>query len=320
MPNYLGHADNYIPANPLVTPAHIVPEWYFLPFYAILRAIPDKLGGVIAMFGSIAVLVFLPWLDTSKVRSARLPAALQAVLLDLRRRLHRCSASSARSRRRARYVARRADLHRPTTSPTSSIILPLLGLFENAAAAAGLDRRIGARRAERAARACRPAPRPHRRPRAEASDARGRCTMTQVRASPRRPSPRARPSRARAARGRRRRRMPPPQTWSFAGPVRQVRPGAAAARLQGLPRGLRGLPRLELRVPSATSPQPGGPEFSEAQVTALAAEYKIQDGPNDAGRDVRAPGPPGRPLPVRRSRTSRRPRPPTAARRRRTCR
>ena len=70
VPNYLGHADNYIEANPLVTPAHIVPEWYFLPFYAILRAIPSKLGGVIAMFGSIAILAFLPWLDTSKVRSA----------------------------------------------------------------------------------------------------------------------------------------------------------------------------------------------------------------------------------------------------------
>ncbi|WP_075217174.1 cytochrome b [Mongoliimonas terrestris] len=77
-PNYLGHPDNYIEANPLVTPAHIVPEWYFLPFYAILRAITfdigpinSKLGGVIAMFGSIAILVFLPWLDTSKVRSAR---------------------------------------------------------------------------------------------------------------------------------------------------------------------------------------------------------------------------------------------------------
>jgi ubiquinol-cytochrome c reductase cytochrome b subunit len=70
MPGYLGHADNYIPANPSVTPAHIVPEWYFLPFYAILRAVPDKLGGVIAMFASIAVLAFLPWLDTSKVRSA----------------------------------------------------------------------------------------------------------------------------------------------------------------------------------------------------------------------------------------------------------
>ncbi|MCA1936561.1 MAG: cytochrome b N-terminal domain-containing protein, partial [Asticcacaulis sp.] len=71
MPNALGHADNYIPANPLVTPAHIVPEWYLLPFYAILRAIPDKFGGVIAMFGAIAVLFVLPWLDTSKVRSMR---------------------------------------------------------------------------------------------------------------------------------------------------------------------------------------------------------------------------------------------------------
>jgi ubiquinol-cytochrome c reductase cytochrome b subunit len=68
-PNYLGHAINYEVANPLSTPAHIVPEWYYLPFYAILRAIPDKLGGVIAMFGSILILFALPWLDTSKVRS-----------------------------------------------------------------------------------------------------------------------------------------------------------------------------------------------------------------------------------------------------------
>ncbi len=69
-PDYLGHPDNYIPADPLVTPEHIVPEWYFLPFYAILRAVPDKLGGVIAMFGAIAVLFILPWLDTSRVRSS----------------------------------------------------------------------------------------------------------------------------------------------------------------------------------------------------------------------------------------------------------
>jgi ubiquinol-cytochrome c reductase cytochrome b/c1 subunit len=71
IPNYMGHADNYIPANPAVTPAHIVPEWYYLPFYAILRAIPDKLMGVIALFASILILAFLPWLDTSRVRSAR---------------------------------------------------------------------------------------------------------------------------------------------------------------------------------------------------------------------------------------------------------
>ncbi|PPR12093.1 MAG: cytochrome b [Alphaproteobacteria bacterium MarineAlpha11_Bin1] len=88
-PNYLGHPDNYIPANSLSTPAHIVPEWYFLPFYAILRAVPDnfiggwttewlgfiifeaKLAGVLAMFGAIAVLFILPWLDRSPVRSSR---------------------------------------------------------------------------------------------------------------------------------------------------------------------------------------------------------------------------------------------------------
>ena len=69
-PNILGHSDNYIEANPMVTPAHIVPEWYLLPFYAILRSVPDKLLGVIAMLASIFILVILPWLDTSKVRSA----------------------------------------------------------------------------------------------------------------------------------------------------------------------------------------------------------------------------------------------------------
>jgi quinol-cytochrome oxidoreductase complex cytochrome b subunit len=84
-PNFFGEPDNYIPANPLVTPAHIVPEWYFLPFYAMLRSVPDnfvdawsilpiiisaKAAGVVVMFGSIILLMFLPWLDTSKVRSA----------------------------------------------------------------------------------------------------------------------------------------------------------------------------------------------------------------------------------------------------------
>ncbi|MEC7488015.1 MAG: cytochrome b/b6 [Pseudomonadota bacterium] len=88
-PNFFGEPDNYIPANSLSTPAHIVPEWYFLPFYAILRAVPDnfiggwttewlgfiifeaKLAGVLAMFGAIAVLFILPWLDRSPVRSSR---------------------------------------------------------------------------------------------------------------------------------------------------------------------------------------------------------------------------------------------------------
>jgi ubiquinol-cytochrome c reductase cytochrome b/c1 subunit len=86
-PDFFGEADNYIPANPLSTPAHIVPEWYYLPFYAILRAVPDnfvgqwigfgyiivdaKLAGVISLAASILILFVLPWLDTSKVRSGR---------------------------------------------------------------------------------------------------------------------------------------------------------------------------------------------------------------------------------------------------------
>lgn len=69
-PNTLGHPDNYVPADPFLTPPHIVPEWYFLPFYAILRSIPSKLGGVLAMGGALFVLLCLPLLDTSKIRSS----------------------------------------------------------------------------------------------------------------------------------------------------------------------------------------------------------------------------------------------------------
>lgn len=97
MPNALGHPDNYIPANPLVTPAHIVPEWYFLPFYAMLRAITFDIGipfteivfidakllGVLTMFGSIALLFLLPWLDTHPIRSARFRPKFKVFLLAL---------------------------------------------------------------------------------------------------------------------------------------------------------------------------------------------------------------------------------------------
>ena len=84
IPNYLGHADNYIPANPAVTPPHIVPEWYYLPFYAILRAIPNKLLGVLALFGSI-VHPGLPALARYLAGAlGALPAAVPAVLLAVR--------------------------------------------------------------------------------------------------------------------------------------------------------------------------------------------------------------------------------------------
>lgn len=71
MPNAMGHSDNYIPANPMQTPASIVPEWYLLPFYAILRSIPNKLAGVLAMFGSLLILLLMPILDTSRVRGSQ---------------------------------------------------------------------------------------------------------------------------------------------------------------------------------------------------------------------------------------------------------
>jgi ubiquinol-cytochrome c reductase cytochrome b subunit len=71
LPNYLGHPDNYIRANALVTPTHIVPEWYLLTFYAILRAIPSKLGGVICMVSAILVFLLLPLVGQFKIKSAK---------------------------------------------------------------------------------------------------------------------------------------------------------------------------------------------------------------------------------------------------------
>ncbi|MGH7031935.1 MAG: cytochrome b, partial [Stellaceae bacterium] len=71
-PNFLGDPQNYIPANPMQTPPEITPEWYFLPFYAILRSVPSKLSGVLLLAASILILFVLPWLDTSPVRSAKL--------------------------------------------------------------------------------------------------------------------------------------------------------------------------------------------------------------------------------------------------------
>ena len=69
-PNMLGHPDNYIEANAMKTPLHIVPEWYFLPFYAILRSIPNKIGGVIAMFSSLLILLLIPFINSSEIRSS----------------------------------------------------------------------------------------------------------------------------------------------------------------------------------------------------------------------------------------------------------
>jgi ubiquinol-cytochrome c reductase cytochrome b/c1 subunit len=127
-PNYLGHPDNYIPANPLVTPAHIVPEWYFLPFYAILRAVPDKLGGVLLMFGAIAMLFVLPWLDTSRCARPSFRPIYRILLLAAAGRLHRArlgrrQAAGGRVHRHRRIATAYYFLH-------FLVILPLLGKLE----------------------------------------------------------------------------------------------------------------------------------------------------------------------------------------------
>ena len=149
-PNYLGHPDNYIPANPLSTPAHIVPEWYFWPFYAILRAftvdfiLPAKLWGVLAMFGSILLLFFLPWLDKSPVRSGTYRPVFKRffwlLVVDVLM-LGYCGGAPAD----APYVII-SQLAAAYYFAHFLIILPIVSRIETAAAAAEFDHRSGAAR------------------------------------------------------------------------------------------------------------------------------------------------------------------------------
>ncbi len=142
-PNLLGDPDNYIPANPLQTPAEIVPEWYFLPFYAILRSIPDKLAAAsCAMFGSILVLFVLPWLDTSPVRSAYFRPIYQMGLLAPGDRLLRARAGSARIGRKGWYRRHRPDRH-PLLLPPFPGPAAAPRLVRAAAAAADQHQRRG---------------------------------------------------------------------------------------------------------------------------------------------------------------------------------
>jgi ubiquinol-cytochrome c reductase cytochrome b/c1 subunit len=262
VPNFLGDADNYIPANPGVTPSHIVPEWYYLPFYAILRSIPSKLFGVIAMFSAILVLAFLPWLDTAKTRSSRYrPLAKQffwmfvavCVLLGYLgaqppegiyviagRILTFC------------YFAyflillpllSRIETPRPVPnsiaddvlSRTGSLAKPMVSAMI-AIAVAGAVFAGGAQTA-----------------RAETQD------------------------------------TPPSQSWSFAGPFGKFDRGQ-------LQRGYKIYKEVCSTCHSMNLmhfrnlADPGGPGFSLAQATAVAADYKVQDGPNDAGEMFERPG------------------------------
>ena len=128
IPNYLLDADNYNPANPLVTPAHIVPEWYLLPFYAILRAIPNKLFGVVALFGAIVLLAFLPWLDTSPMRSGKYRPLFRFCFWVF---VSAASASAISARRRSPTAATFVGAHLTIGYfGFLLVVLPLLGLIE----------------------------------------------------------------------------------------------------------------------------------------------------------------------------------------------
>jgi ubiquinol-cytochrome c reductase cytochrome b/c1 subunit len=264
IPNFLGHADNYIPANPAQTPAEIVPEWYYLPFYAILRSIPNKLMGVTALFSSIGILVFLPWLDTSSVRSATYRPlykqffwlwVITCILLGWLGSKPPEGAYVIISRLLTAWYF----IH-------FIIVLPLLGLIErpkplpNSISEAVLK---GGKAAAAililvafvlGAAMLAGAPSP-----ASAQDA---------------PPP-----------------TPPPNSWSFAGVFGRYDTGQ-------LQRGFKVYHDVCQRCHSLSLlsfrnlGQEGGPEFTTAEVAAIAAEYMVTDGPNDMGDMFQRPGRP----------------------------
>jgi ubiquinol-cytochrome c reductase cytochrome b/c1 subunit len=261
IPNYLGHPDNYIPANPGQTPPHIVPEWYYLPFYAILRSIPNKLLGVTALFSSILLLFFLPWLDTSPVRSARY-RPLYKVFFWI-------------------FVIVCIGLGWLGSQPPEGIyvffgriltswyfihllvILPLLGLIET--------------------------PRPLPNSISEAVLKKGKVAATAAVVLLAVTGLLATASRSSAQEAEE--PLPPHNHWSFAGPFGRY----DQAQLQ---RGFKVYHDVcqnchSLKLVAFRSL--GGPEglgYSDEQVKTIAAEYKVKDGPNDQGEMFDRPGRP----------------------------
>lgn len=265
MPNYLGDADNYIPANPGVTPPHIVPEWYYLPFYAILRSIPNKLAGVIAMFGAIIILCFLPWLDSARTKSSKYrPLAKQffwifvvvCILLGY---------LGAQPPEGIYVVAGRVLT--VCYFAYFLIVLPLLARIEkprpvpNSISDAVLAK-TGSRSTPMVSTAI-------------VLALAGSLFAGSI-------------DGAKASEGS---DQPPGNKWSFSGPFGKFDRGA-------LQRGLKvykevcaschGLSYVAFR----NLAEPGGPSYSVAQATAFASDYKVKDGPNDAGDMFERPGRP----------------------------
>src|SRR5579859_4916561 len=258
-PNYLMASDNYIPANPAQTPAHIVPEWYYLPFYAMLRSIPNKLAGVLVMFSSILILVFLPWLDTARTRSCKYrPLAKQFFWIFVVVCILLGYLGSQPPEGIYVYAGRILTI---CYFSYLLIVLPLLSRIETPRAMPNSIADAVLQRGGKVAAAI-----------AVLVLAGGLVIGS------------AQSARAEDD-------TPPSQTWSFAGPFGKYDRGA-------LQRGL----KIYKEVCSACHSlnyiafrnlaDPGGPGYSEAQVEALASEYKIKDGPNDQGEMFERPGRP----------------------------
>ena len=255
VPNYLGHADNYIPANPGVTPQHIVPEWYFWPFYAILRSIPNKLAGVIAMFSAIIVLCFLPWLDTSRVKSATYRPLYKQffwvfVLVCLGLGYLGSAPAEGGYVIAARLLTAYYFIH-------FLIIMPVLGLIET------------------------PRPLPSSISEAVLKKAKVAATILFALAIGG-TAYLAMPTPASAQEHNHEAPQPPRNAWSFAGPFGRYDQGQLQRGFKvykEVCQNCHGLNLLSFR----NLADPGGPGFTEAQAEAIAADYKIQDGPNDQG-------------------------------------
>ncbi|MBV8923710.1 cytochrome c1 [Bradyrhizobium sp.] len=262
MPNYLGDADNYIPANPAQTPPHIVPEWYYLPFYAILRSIPNKLAGVIAMFSAILVLAFLPWLDTSKVRSSKYrPLAKQffwifvvvAVLLGY---------LGAQPPEGIYVIAGR--ILTVCYFAYFLVVLPLLGKIERTkplpnSIADDVLAKTGSKAVPMVSTVL-------------ALIVAGGLLVGGI-------------DTARAAEA----DTPPANKWSFAGPFGKFDRGSLQRGLKVYKEVCSNCHALSY-IAFRNLGDPGGPGYSTAQVASLASEYKIKDGPNDQGEMFERPG------------------------------
>jgi ubiquinol-cytochrome c reductase cytochrome b/c1 subunit len=259
MPNYLGDADNYIPANPGVTPQHIVPEWYYLPFYAMLRSIPNKLAGVIVMFSSILILVFLPWLDAAKTRSCKYrPLAKQFFWLFV---IVCILLGYLGSQPPEGIYVIAGRILTACYFAYFLIVLPLLSVIETPRATPNsIADAVLAKSGKVAAVLV-------------AFVIAGGLFLSSAQS-------------ARAEDD-----TPPKQTWSFSGPLGTYDRGSLQRGLKIYKEVCSNCHSLNY-IAFRNLADPGGPGYTEAQVAALASEYKIKDGPNDQGEMFERPGRP----------------------------